>query len=154
RKKNIFKLSQGEYVAPEKIELTIQNSPFVSQSYVYGDSLHAVLVGIIVPEEKEIIDLAKALNISGTYPKLCKEPKIMDTVLKDIVAVGKKSLLNGFECVRAILLHPDPFTIENDLLTPTFKIKRNDVKKLFIKEIDALYAKTGDVVAGKNVQQA
>ncbi|EQC24674.1 hypothetical protein SDRG_17433 [Saprolegnia diclina VS20] len=61
--------------------------------------------------------------------------------------------LNGFECVRAILLHPEPFTVENDLLTPTFKLKRNDVKKLFIKQIDALYVKTGDVVAGKNVHQ-
>ncbi|OQS06607.1 long-chain-fatty-acid-CoA ligase, partial [Thraustotheca clavata] len=153
RKKNIFKLSQGEYVAPEKIENIIKSSVYVAQPFVYGDSLHAVLVGIIVPEEVEIVNLAKTLGISGAFPELCKEPKIIDTVLKDIVAVGKKGLLNGFECVRAILLHPDPFTVENDLLTPTFKIKRNDVKKLFIKEIDALYVKTGDVVAGKNVQQ-
>jgi long-chain acyl-CoA synthetase len=68
------------------------------------------------------------------------------------VAVCKKSLLNGFETVRAIHLHPEPFTVENDLLTPTFKLKRNDAKKFFIKQIDALYDKSGDLVAGKNVK--
>ncbi|OQR95154.1 Long-chain-fatty-acid--CoA ligase [Achlya hypogyna] len=153
RKKNIFKLSQGEYVAPEKIENIIKSSVYVAQPFVYGDSLHAVLVGIIVPEEPEIMALAKSLGLSGSFAELCRDPKINEVVLKDIVATGKKALLNGFEAVRAILLHPEPFTVENDLLTPTFKIKRNDVKKLFLKEIQALYAKTGDVVAGKNVAQ-
>ncbi|EQC41144.1 hypothetical protein SDRG_01122 [Saprolegnia diclina VS20] len=97
RKKNIFKLSQGEYVAPEKIENIIKSSVYVAQPFVYGDSLHAVLVGIIVPEEAEIEALAKSLNISGTFQELCANPKINEIVLKDIVTVGKKGLLNGFE---------------------------------------------------------
>ncbi|KDO35120.1 hypothetical protein SPRG_01187 [Saprolegnia parasitica CBS 223.65] len=153
RKKNIFKLSQGEYVAPEKIENIIKGSVYVAQPFVYGDSLHSMLVGIIVPEEAELRRLGDSFGIAGSFPELCKHPKIIAAVQADIIAVGKKGLLNGFETVRSILLHPDPFTIENDLMTPTFKLKRNDVKKAFMKEIDALYEKSGDVVAGKNVKQ-
>ncbi|KDO18036.1 hypothetical protein SPRG_16549 [Saprolegnia parasitica CBS 223.65] len=153
RKKNIFKLSQGEYVAPEKIENVIKGSVYINQSFVYGDSLHAVLIAIIVPEEAEITRLAASLDVTGTFAELCAHAAINEAVLRDIVAVGKKGKLHGFELIKALLLHPEPFTIENNLATPTFKVKRNEVKKVFSAEIQALYAKTGDVVAGKNVSQ-
>ncbi|OQS05286.1 Long-chain-fatty-acid--CoA ligase [Thraustotheca clavata] len=153
RKKNIFKLSQGEYIAPEKIENIIKSSVYVNQPFVYGDSLHSMLVGIIVPDEFEIRHLADSLGLTGSFAELCKDPKVIQAVQADILAMGKKAQLNGFETVRAILLHPEQFTVENDLMTPTFKLKRNEVKKHFMKEIDFLYAKSGDVVAGKNVKQ-
>ena len=59
RKKNIFKLSQGEYIAPEKLEGIYGLSPFIGQSFVYGDSTTAHLVGIIVPEEPYVMKWAK-----------------------------------------------------------------------------------------------
>ncbi|KAG9409115.1 hypothetical protein AC1031_019377 [Aphanomyces cochlioides] len=67
RKKNIFKLSQGEYIAPEKIENVLVTSPYVAQPFVYGDSLHSVLVTIVVPEEEPLRALAKSLNVHGTF---------------------------------------------------------------------------------------
>ncbi|KAG9409076.1 hypothetical protein AC1031_019334 [Aphanomyces cochlioides] len=153
RKKNIFKLSQGEYVAPEKIENIIVASEYIAQSFVYGDSLHAVLVGIIVPEAPALKKLAASLNITATLEELCENPKIIEAVHKDIIAVGKNGLLSGFETVRAIHLHLEHFSAENNLLTPTFKLKRNEAKKLFAKQIDDLYLRAGDLVAGKNVKQ-
>ncbi|ETV94995.1 protein disulfide-isomerase domain [Aphanomyces invadans] len=153
RKKNIFKLSQGEYVAPEKIENILVTSPYVAQPFVYGDSLHAVLVAIIVPEAQQLKQLAESLHVTGTLAELCSNPKVVEAVHQDIAAVSKKGALSGFETVRAIYLHPEHFTVENDLLTPTFKLKRNDAKKRFSHHIDAMYEKAGDLVAGKNVKQ-
>ncbi|CAK4071849.1 unnamed protein product [Aphanomyces euteiches] len=153
RKKNIFKLSQGEYIAPEKIENVWVTSPYVAQPFVYGDSLHAVLVAIIVPEEEHLMNLAKKLNVSGTFEDACRDTRVVDAVLKDLVAISKKNNLFGYETVKAIKLHPMPFTIESNLMTPTFKLKRQDAKAVFRHDITALYEKCGDLVAGSNVQQ-
>ncbi|KAH9101957.1 hypothetical protein LEN26_015612 [Aphanomyces euteiches] len=154
RKKNIFKLSQGEYVAPEKIEIVVAGSELVSQVFVYGDSMHSVLVAIVIPEEQTFVALAKTLGIDGSFAALCQNEQMIDAVHKNIVSVSKAAGLHSFETVKAIKLHTELFSVENDLLTPTFKLKRNEAKKVFLKDIDALYAKVGDLVAGQNVKQA
>ncbi|CAK4082396.1 unnamed protein product [Aphanomyces euteiches] len=153
RKKNIFKLSQGEYVAPEKIENILVTSQYVAQPFVYGDSLHAVLVAIIVPEEAPLVALATTLGVTGTLEQICANDHVVDALLKDLAAVCKKSKLHGFEIPKAIRLHTTPFSVDNDLLTPTFKLKRHEAKKAFMDEIDQLYVKCGDLVAGHNVHQ-
>ncbi|CAK5145360.1 unnamed protein product, partial [Aphanomyces euteiches] len=149
-KKNIFKLSQGEYIAPEKIENILVMSPYVSQPFVYGDSLHSVLVAIIVPEEVHLMALAKSLNVPGTFDDVCRDSRVVQAVLKELVTISKQNKLFGYETVKAIQLHPEPFTVENGLMTPTFKLKRHDAKTIFRHEIAALYEQCGDLVAGHN----
>ncbi|ETV95054.1 hypothetical protein H310_11352 [Aphanomyces invadans] len=153
RKKNIFKLSQGEYVAPEKIENILVTSPYVAQPFVYGDSLHSVVVAIVVPEEAALQTLATSLGITGSFEQVCANDKVVDEVLTSLAALSKKSKLYGFETIKALKLIPTPFSVENDLMTPTFKLKRNEAKKAFLHDIDDLYAKCGDLVAGHNVLQ-
>ncbi|KDO33542.1 hypothetical protein SPRG_19176 [Saprolegnia parasitica CBS 223.65] len=148
RKKNIFKLAQGEYVAPEKIENVLQTSPLVAQAFVHGDSLHASLVAIIVPEETALAPLAATLKVSGAFLDWCNSPAVTKAVLTDLQRVGRENGLLGFELVRAIALDPNPFTVENDLLTPTFKLKRHDAQRAFASRIEALYASGVSVVAG------
>jgi long-chain acyl-CoA synthetase len=54
RSKNIFKLSQGEYIAPEKLENIFVLSPFIEQSFVYGDSFKNCCVAIVYPDQKAV----------------------------------------------------------------------------------------------------
>ncbi|RKP19201.1 acetyl-CoA synthetase-like protein [Rozella allomycis CSF55] len=142
RKKNIFKLAQGEYVAPEKVESVICKHPMISQAFVYGDSFQSCCVGIIVPDEDAVSAWAKQNSLNGSLQEICKNETLLKFLLKEILAFSKSNDLKGFEIPRAIHLEHSPFSIENDLLTPTFKLKRNEAKKIYLKEIENLYNQT------------
>uniref|UniRef100_A0A8C2G568 Long-chain-fatty-acid--CoA ligase n=1 Tax=Cyprinus carpio TaxID=7962 RepID=A0A8C2G568_CYPCA len=139
RKKHIFKLAQGEYIAPEKIENIYIRSEAVAQAFVHGDSLQACLVAIIVPDPDFLPGWAKKRGIEGSYEELCKN-KVKKAILEDIVKLGKESGLKSFEQVKDIALHTEMFSIQNGLLTPTLKAKRADLRDCFRKLIDELYS--------------
>lgn len=143
RKKNIFKLSQGEYVAPEKIENILMRSAFIAQCFVYGDSLQSSLVAIVVPDEDVVRGWAEtnAPTLSkGTFDALCKSDLLKSVVLSDIKELSTKSMLHSFEVVKAIHLESTPFSVENDLMTPTFKLKRQKIRDMHEKDIANMYA--------------
>ena len=60
---------------------------------------------------------------------------------KELAAMAKQSRLKGFERIAAVHLTAEPFSTDNNLMTPSFKLKRNILQKTFQKQIDALYAK-------------
>ena len=64
---------QGEYVAPEKIEMIYVRSVYVAQAYLYGDSLKAACVAIIVPDEEVLMKWATENNITGSFAELCQK---------------------------------------------------------------------------------
>ena len=141
RVKNMFKLAQGEYVAAERIETIYQKHELVAQSFVYGDSLQATLVGIIVPDPDVIKHWATQKGFSGKSPEeLCKDAAFKKAVVKSLEEFAKSNDLKGFECVKAVHLDMSPFSVENGLLTPTFKLKRHEAKKYYKTQIDAMYA--------------
>ncbi|XP_062334528.1 long-chain-fatty-acid--CoA ligase 1a isoform X2 [Osmerus eperlanus] len=141
RKKHIFKLAQGEYIAPEKIENIYTRSDPVAQIYVHGDSLQACLVAIVVPDPDFLPGWAKRKGIEGSFDELCKSKDLKNAILEDIVRLGKEAGLKSFEQVRDIVLHTEMFSVQNGLLTPTLKAKRADIRKHFKEQIDTLYAK-------------
>ncbi|MEQ2257195.1 Long-chain-fatty-acid--CoA ligase 1, partial [Ilyodon furcidens] len=141
RKKHIFKLAQGEYIAPEKIETIYNRSDPVAQIFVHGDSLKACLVGIVVPDPDFLPFWAKKKGFEGTYLELCKNKDLKGAILEDILNLGKEAGLKSFEQVRDIALHPEMFSVQNGLLTPTLKAKRNELRSHFREQIDELYAK-------------
>ncbi|KAL4239460.1 Long-chain-fatty-acid--CoA ligase 5 [Mactra antiquata] len=141
RKKNIFKLAQGEYVAVEKIENTYMRSQYVAQAFVEGDSLKAYLMGVIVPDEEVMIPWAKENNIQGNLKDICSREDVKNMILTDINKIGKGMGLKGFEMVRDIILYPELFSVQNGLLTPTFKNKRPVLRKHFSADIKELYKK-------------
>ncbi|KAL6560557.1 Long chain acyl-CoA synthetase 6, peroxisomal [Orobanche gracilis] len=258
RKKNIFKLAQGEYIAPEKIENVYGKCKFVAQCFVYGDSLNSCLVAVVCVEpdvlknwaasegikimrhspefepewvihdrwvsredgrvheflvqwEGKSIDdatcvgademkrhipnfrlddkavwkeggvvtdvvlsawasrlghinkgvipesvfmfleydflvsaLALGRDLNGASYKdlvqLCADPRARAAVLADMDAAGKEAQLRGFEFAKAVTLVAEPFTVENGLLTPTFKVKRPQAKAYFSQAISHMYA--------------
>ncbi|EGZ17148.1 hypothetical protein PHYSODRAFT_314611 [Phytophthora sojae] len=147
RKKNIFKLSQGEYVAPEKIENVLVTCPSIGQIFVDGDSFHSHVVAIVVPDEAVIRLVAKANGLlNASFRELCDHDSIRGTVKKEIEEASKRAKLAGFERVREIYLHHELFTVDNELLTPTFKLRRADAQRRFKNEIAHMYELTGDSI--------
>uniref|UniRef100_A0A3P9P4V2 long-chain-fatty-acid--CoA ligase n=1 Tax=Poecilia reticulata TaxID=8081 RepID=A0A3P9P4V2_POERE len=142
RKKNIFKLAQGEYIAPEKIENVYVRCGPVAQVFVHGDSLQSSLVAIVVPDADVLPGFAKSLGIQGSIEELCKNTVVKKAIITDMTKLGREAGLKSFEQVKHfyVHLHPELFTIENGLLTPTLKAKRAELKELFQPQIDKLYA--------------
>ncbi|XP_068444860.1 long-chain-fatty-acid--CoA ligase 1a isoform X2 [Clinocottus analis] len=141
RKKHIFKLAQGEYIAPEKIETAYSLSDPVAQVFVHGESLKACLVGIVVPDPDFLPIWIKKQGIEGSYSELCQNEDVKNAILEDILRLGKDAGLKSFEQVRDIALHTELFSIQNGLLTPTLKAKRTELRSYFKEQIDELYAK-------------
>ncbi|KAL7083980.1 hypothetical protein ACP275_14G196900 [Erythranthe tilingii] len=141
RKKNIFKLAQGEYIAPEKIENVYAKCKFVAQCFVYGDSLNSCLVAVVCVEPDVLKDWANSEGIKyEDLEQLCADPRAKAAVLAEMDAIGKEAQLRGFEFAKAVTLVVEPFTLENGLLTPTFKVKRPQAKAYFAQAISRMYA--------------
>eukprot|EP00244_Chara_vulgaris_P012461 TRINITY_DN6564_c0_g1_i2.p1 TRINITY_DN6564_c0_g1~~TRINITY_DN6564_c0_g1_i2.p1 ORF type:complete len:507 (-),score=133.41 TRINITY_DN6564_c0_g1_i2:482-2002(-) len=139
RKKNIFKLSQGEYVAVENLENVYGQCSALEMVWVYGNSFESVLVAVAVPKESALLAWAASAGIEGDYEALCAKAEASQWVLQQLTDVGRKGKLKGYELVKAVHLDHRPFDIERDLLTPTFKKKRPQLLKYYKAEVDAMY---------------
>jgi long-chain acyl-CoA synthetase len=127
RVKNVLKLAQGEYISPERIEnVYLANCPLLAQAYVHGDSTQAFLVSVFGVDPvtfapfcsgilKKTIDPADLAAVRAA----AQDPRVKKEVVKLLDKIGKKNRFNGWEMVRKVHLEIEPFTIENELLTPT-----------------------------------
>ncbi|KAK5111818.1 hypothetical protein LTR62_004738 [Meristemomyces frigidus] len=148
RVKNVLKLAQGEYISPERIEnVYLGNLPWLAQAYVHGDSTQSNLVAIFgIQADLFAGFLGKVLGIKVDaldVPALevaAAEVKVRKAVLKELAKTGKKAKFNSYENVKAMRLLVEPFSIENELLTPTLKLKRPQTAKKFRGLIDEMYA--------------
>lgn len=131
-------------MAPEKVENILSQSLLVAQAFVYGDSLQSTLVAVLIPDEEP---LRHHLKTSGEtelsvapLADLCKSQKIRGLIKADIKVAAEAGGLHGFEIPKAIHLDSDMFSVENGILTPTMKLKRQQAKEKYQKEIEAMYA--------------
>eukprot|EP00934_Nitzschia_sp_Nitz4_P001642 Nitzschia sp. Nitz4//scaffold355_size15944//9595//11783//NITZ4_008867-RA/size15944-processed-gene-0.17-mRNA-1//1//CDS//3329548948//1642//frame0 len=145
RRKNIFKLSQGEYVAPEKVENTLIQSLLVAQAFVYGDSLQDSVVAVVVPDmlvvRRVLVRLGEEKLSKAHLHELCRHPKLQRLLQEEIERVGKHSGLNSYEIPKAIILESEPMSVNNGLLTPTFKLKRQEAIQKYKREIEEMYSR-------------
>ncbi|KAL9263382.1 Long chain acyl-CoA synthetase 4-like protein [Drosera capensis] len=139
RKKNIFKLSQGEYVAVENLENIYGVASVLDLIWVYGNSFRSFLVAVVVPNKQALEAWAEGCGLSGDFKSLCENPKAKDFIIGELKKIGKEKKLRGFEFIKAVHLDPVPFNMERDLLTPTFKKKRPQLLKYYQNVIDEMY---------------
>ncbi|KAK9817123.1 hypothetical protein WJX72_009841 [[Myrmecia] bisecta] len=141
RKKNIFKLAQGEYIAVEKLESVFKKNPLVEQIWVYGNSFESTLVAVVVPVEEKLMGWAKGAGVSGSFTEVVKTPQAQQYVVKELAATGKEGKLKGFEMIKGVILETVQFGVENELMTPTFKLKRPQLQQKYQSAIDDAYKK-------------
>ena len=139
RKKDLFKLSNGKYVAPQLIESLLKQSEFVSQVVVVGTGRKQP-AALIVPDWES---LKHALEKEGDEAphdrvELSKYPPAIKIVQRDIAALT--SSLVDYERIRRVALLPREFSIESGDLTPTLKVKRKVIDERFGDLIEELYS--------------
>jgi long-chain acyl-CoA synthetase len=144
RVKNIFKLSQGEYVAPEKLESALGHSKYISQIMVHGESIENYVIALIVPHKKACVEYFQSEgkkdiseeNVHEYY----NDEGLKKDILKDLEDLGRSKDFKGFEVIKKVYLIHEHFTIDNRLLTPTMKVKRHEVKNKYLKQIKEMYS--------------
>ena len=137
RVKEIFKLSQGEYIIPAKLESVYSKSIYVSQIMIYGNPTKNKIIGIIIPDKKKC---AEELNMSiEDLVKDNKNEALINLIVKDFENLAKEAEFNGLERLKYIIIDFDEFTNNNNCLTPTMKIIRKNVEKKYKERIDDLY---------------
>ncbi|XP_071953452.1 long-chain-fatty-acid--CoA ligase 5-like [Antedon mediterranea] len=139
RKKHIYKLAQGEYIAPEKVENIYLRSPLVEHVWVHGDSLQSFSVGFVIPDRETLPKFAADRGIKGEFDDLTRNKEVKKLLLENMQDVGKENGLKSFEQVKKIHVTPTPWTVENSLMTPTFKLKRPAFRTYFKDEITEMY---------------
>ena len=142
RVKNIFKLQQGEYISPEKVENIFMSCKYIEQIFIYGESLQSYLVAIIYPKSNDVIEFLKKKieNVNKeNYKDYFEDQELKTEIIKELDKNGRKSGLKGFELPKKIHLCKTPFSVENQIITPTMKIRRHIAKKTFYEEIKKMY---------------
>ncbi|KAI4329808.1 hypothetical protein MLD38_028153 [Melastoma candidum] len=139
RKKNLVKLSQGEYVALEFLENIYLMTPVVEDIWVYGDSFKSMLVAVVVPHEETTRKWAREKGYSGSFSELCSLNQLKEHVLKELIATANGKKLRGFEYIKGVSLEAQQFDMERDLVTATMKKRRNKMLQHYQAEIDELY---------------
>jgi long-chain acyl-CoA synthetase len=150
RVKNFFKLAQGEYITPERIENTyLSVCSFLTQLYVHGDSMKTYLVAIagVDPDAfkshlshyRKTHELSK-LNIDDILRRVNASPDLKRLVLLEMDGYVKHEGLHGFEKLHNVELMVEPLKISDETITPTLKIKRNVASRFFKDSFEQLYS--------------
>jgi long-chain acyl-CoA synthetase len=146
RVKNLFKLSQGEYVAPDKVQKILMNSKYVHQIFLHGESLFNFAIALVYPDLNECIAFLKENKKLGdidydkiTYDDLCRNEIMEKEIVKDCDAVGRKLGLKGFELPKKIRIINEGFTPQNNLMTSTLKMKLKEIRAKYKDVLNELY---------------
>jgi long-chain acyl-CoA synthetase len=135
RKKSMFKLSTGKYVAPQNIENKLINSGYIDQVVVIGYQ-RKFCSALIVPTYDNVIKRLKRDRYTPEKP-YSKDEKVRELIQKEVDKTNKD--LSPWEQVKKFVLLEEPLSIDSGELTPTMKVKRSVVKEKYDEEIESMY---------------
>lgn len=138
RIKDLFKTSNGKYIAPQAIESCLGGDKYIEQVAVIGDQRKYV-TAIIVPAYEALSEYARKMQIQyRTLEDLVRNKEIIKMIEERIARL--QSGFARFEQIKRFTLLPHAFTMERGELTNTLKLRRAIINKLYSKEIEAMYA--------------
>ncbi|WP_456379859.1 AMP-dependent synthetase/ligase [Thiolapillus sp.] len=137
RLKDILVLSNGEKIPPADMEMAIALDPCIEQVMVVGEG-RPYLTALVVLNEENWPALAEEHGLSPDDSASLKHKKLHADMLRRIKAA--LSDFPGFAKIRQLRLMPEPWTIEDGLITPTLKIKRPKVLERFAEEVESMYS--------------
>ncbi|UJR16438.1 hypothetical protein I4U23_003340 [Adineta vaga] len=137
RKKNFFKLAQGQFVSPEYLQGIFTQSSFIDQIYIHGGLLEDGVTAVIVPNKERTLTFANNNNnnINIITTELDSDPKFYNIIMHELRSIGLKESLRKHEIPTRIIIDWEPFSVENGLLTSSMKPCR---PKLAAKYADRL----------------
>ena len=138
RLKELYKLENGKYVAPAPLEEKLTLRRHIAQAFVYGaDAPHNV--ALIVPDEPALREWAARARVeASSWHELLAHPAVRDFYAAEIDASSTN--MREYQKIRAFALLPEPFSMDNGLLTPTLKTKRRKVVERYDALLRTLYA--------------
>lgn len=145
RAKNLFKLSQGEYVSPEALEQEYTKAKLVLQIFVYGNSLRDFLVAVIVPDKEPTLAWGDKNNMKD-FETIVATNEFKKEVLGQLEEKRERYHFKKYEKIQDVIFEVSDlnelgqgFHVDNNLLTPSFKLKRPQLKAKYGERLDALY---------------
>lgn len=141
RVKDLFKTSNGKYIAPQMLESRLAENKFIDETAVIGDQRKFV-TALVVPNLSQVRDWArhKGINIDNTE-ELLRDQSVYDMMMSQINEVQKD--LAEYEKIKKITILPYHFSIMHGEVTNTMKVRRPVVARRYAKEIEAMYAENG-----------
>jgi len=136
RKKDLIVNDKGDNVAPQKVEGMLTLQPEIVQAMVVGDK-RPYVVGLIVPDPEWTADFCASNRRGCDFAKLKTDPDYIRALGAAVERVNAD--LSVVEKVRRFIVADEPFTVENQQLTPSIKIRRHVLREIYGERLDALY---------------
>jgi len=136
RKKDIIVLSGGDNLSPQRVEGMLTLQPEIGQAMVYGDK-HAYPVALLVPDEEFLRHWPNAGGGQGDFAALAGDGEFMKALGEAVERANAD--LSQPERVKRFTLAGAPFTVDNELMTPTLKVRRHKILETYRDALEALY---------------
>ena len=154
RKKDLVKLQMGEYVSLGKVESVLKINPLVDSICVIVHPDQSFAVAIVVPDKGSITSISKKLGILDfSIPEICKNDEVKNAVCEVLWEYGREMGLEKFEVPKKITLVLDEWTPQSGLVTAAMKLKRKEIEKYYLKEIQSMYNKSFNLVVQQAIQR-